>query len=148
MTADPIRRPAHLRPALIAWVVAGGAVGSTLRSQIATAFPTSPGHWPWTTFLINVSGALLLGLLLELLSMLAPSERLRAPLQLGIGTGVIGGYTTYSSFAVETISLGAGGAVWVAAGYALVSVVAGLLAAGAAMWAVRRVLGPRRGVAR
>lgn len=148
MTVDPDPRPAHLRPALIAWVVAGGAVGSTLRSTLATASPTSPGHWPWTTFLINVSGAFLLGLLLESLAGLAPTERLRAPLQLGVGTGAIGGYTTYSSFAVETVSLGTGGEVWLAAGYAFVSVVAGFLAAGAAMLAVRRVLGPLRGVAR
>lgn len=148
MMADPAPRPAHLRPSLIAWVVAGGAVGSTLRSLIARALPTTPGHWPAATFLVNVTGALLLGLLLELLTRLARSERIRAPLQLGVGTGLIGGYTTYSSFAVETVMLGTGGRIWLAVAYALASVAAGFLAAGAGMLAARRVVGPGRGAVR
>lgn len=148
MTTGRAGRPAYLRPSLIAWVVAGGAVGSTLRSGISAALPTAPGHWPTATFLVNITGAFLLGFLLEWLSRLAPSSRWRAPLQLGVGTGVLGGYTTYSSFAVETLALGAGGTFWLAASYALTSVVAGFAAAGTATLIVRRFARPAGGTSR
>ena len=62
--------------------------------------------------------------------------------------GVLGGYTTYSSFAVETLALGAGGTFWLAASYALTSVVAGFAAAGTATLIVRRFARPAGGTSR
>lgn len=126
----PARRwPATLRPALIAWVVLGGMVGTTLRDQLGQLFPTASGGWPWTTFAINVTGAFLLGLLLTALSAAGPDEGARRAARLGVGTGVLGGYTTYSSFMVESVSLAGGGHGFVALGYDAASLVAGFAAA-------------------
>lgn len=121
--------PATLRPALVGWVVLGGMAGTTLRDQLGHMFPATPGGWPWTTFAINVSGAFLLGLLLTALSASGPDEGARRAARLGVGTGVVGGYTTYSSFMVESVSLVGGGHGFVALVYDAASLVAGFAAA-------------------
>ncbi|GLY05984.1 CrcB family protein [Actinoplanes sp. NBRC 101535] len=81
------------RPVLVA-VAAGGALGALARYAIASAGPGSV----WTTWLINVSGCFLIGVLYTLLPRLRPQDRLLRPL---LGTGVLGGYTTFSTATVE-----------------------------------------------
>jgi len=110
-------------------VFAGGALGTATRAALEAANPAPQGGWPWATFLINVSGAFVLGLLLELLSRRGPDVGARRLLRLGLGTGVMGGYTTYSTFALETVRLLEGGALLLGLGYALGSVLLGLAAA-------------------
>jgi CrcB protein len=117
------------RGARTAVVFAGGVVGTAVRAALETAFPAQPGGWPWATFAINVTGAFLLGLLLETLARRGPDEGARQLLRLGLGTGVMGGYTTYSTFAVETVRLLGAGAVLSGLGYALGTVLLGLAAA-------------------
>lgn len=136
MTAPPgpAPRPAHLRPSLVGLVVLGGTAGTAVRNLLETMFRTPPGQFPWATFVINVTGALLLGALVEVLA-LAPAGRRRA-LQLTFGTGLLGGYTTYSTFVLETLGLG-GGSAASALGYAAASLVAGFAAALVAMVGVR-----------
>lgn len=99
-------------------VAVGGALGSLGRVGVDLALP-APGGWPVATLLVNVSGALLLGLLLAR----TQDARLRAAL----GTGVLGAWTTFSTFAVELDGL-LGSAPAVAFGYAATSVLAGLVA--------------------
>ena len=121
-------------------VLVGGAFGTAVRAALESAWPAQPGGWPWATFAINVSGSFLLGLLRETLSRRGPDAGLRRYLRLGLGTGVMGGYTTYSTFAVETVRLLGlgGGAVFIGLGYALGSVVLGLAGAFAGMWVATR----------
>lgn len=144
MTAIPPaahHRPAHLRPQLIGLVMLGGTIGTAIRYAIETAFAASGEHlMPWATFGINISGAFLLGLLSELLVLLMADEKLRRTLQVTFGTGLLGGYTTYSSFALETIRLGETGHPYAALGYATGSVVLGFAAAYLAMIVARRVV--------
>jgi len=134
-----------VRPAWLGVILVGGMLGTGVRSALESLQPAPPGGWPWTTFWINVSGALALGILLELLAETGPDHGWRRGLRLGVGTGVLGGYTTYSTFSVETLNLLGAGAWLTGLGYAVASVVLGLAAAFAGARAVRVLLrGSRR----
>ena len=128
-----------VRPAWLGVIGVGGAAGTATRAWLEALFPAGPGQWPWTTFWVNLSGALLLGVLLEVLAETGPDRGWRRGVRLGVGTGFLGGYTTYSSFAVETFVLLDSGALLVGVGYAVGSVVLGLIAAFAGARAVRRL---------
>lgn len=120
-------------------VFLGGCVGALARVGLATAFPTLPGSLPVTTLAENVSGAFLLALLLGAAgSRLPVGPRVR----LTVGTGVLGSFTTYSTLAVEVNDLLLGGDALLGLGYAALTVVSGLLAAGLGLLAGRAL--PRR----
>ena len=106
----------------------GGALGALARWGVARALPSSPAGWPWSTLLVNLTGCLLLGLLLAALFARHPDHPWLRPF---LGTGVLGGYTTFSTFAVDVVRLADAGAWPVAVGYLLVSVAGGVLAAAA-----------------
>ena len=129
-----------VRPAWLAVILLGGTVGTALRAWIEGAFAPQVGEWPWATFWINVSGALLLGIVLELLAATGPDRGWRRGVRLGVGTGLLGGYTTYSTFSVETLQLLQAGAWLIGLAYAIASVLLGLIAAFLGGRAVRRVL--------
>ena len=113
-------------------VAAGGCAGTLVRAVLEQAWPAAPGHLPTTTLVINVVGALALGLLLGALG-----ER-RPRLRLALGTGVLGGLTTHSTFVLESHRLLTPGpaAAHPALGtaYLLGSMAAGLAAAAAGLW--------------
>lgn len=127
--------PAHRRPGLLGLVFAGGALGTLARALLESVFPAGTGAVPWATFAINVAGAFCLGLLLTVLGRLGPDDGWRRAARLGLGTGLLGGFTTYSTLAVETVHR------WPALGsaYAVLSVVLGVGAAAAGL-ACARVL--------
>ncbi len=104
-----------------ALVLVGGAVGTLARHGVAQAW-SDPGLWPWPTFTVNLLGSLLLGLLV---ARTGP----RHPGRLLLGTGVLGGFTTYSAFAVETDQLLREDHLVLAALYPTVTVALGFLAA-------------------
>lgn len=85
----------------------------------------------------------MLGVLLETLVRSGPDEGWRRRVRLGCGTGVLGGFTTYSTFVIEAERLLTGGHVAIRAAYALVSVVVGIACALLGIALVRRL--PRRG---
>lgn len=100
-------------------VAAGGALGTLARVGVDRALPATPGGWPVATLLVNVSGALLLGVVLTRVR----DHRGRALL----GTGVLGAWTTFSTFAVELDVLLQTRPL-VALAYAATSVLAGIVA--------------------
>lgn len=104
--STPLRR----RLPLVLLVVAGGAVGTALRVLVTLAVPPA-GSFDTAIFAINVVGAFVLGLLLERLLRGGPDEGRRRVLRLGLGTGVLGGFTTYSTFSLDTVALLEGGHV-------------------------------------
>ena len=106
--------PAGPAPRLVAAVAVGGAVGALARWGLTEAFPVSADAFPWTTFAVNVTGALALALL----PALAVVRRSRA-LAVGLGPGVLGGYTTLSTYSEQTRALLDHGEVVTAACYAL-----------------------------
>ena len=119
-------------PACLALVAAGGCAGTLVRAALERAWPASPGHLPVTTLALNVVGALALGLLLGALGGGRPR------LRLALGTGVLGGLTTHSTFILESHRLltsgGDGGHPVLGAAYLVGSMVAGLVAAGRGLW--------------
>lgn len=126
---DVPTRPLHLRPSALAWVFAGGVVGTGLRYWIEQALPHDGAAWPWGTFLINLGGAFILGVLLEGLARLGDDSGWRQRARLCAGTGGCGAFTTYSTLALESVLLGRNGFVGTAVGYGVASVVCGVVAA-------------------
>jgi CrcB protein len=126
-------------------IFVGAALGTTVRSILEGSWPAQPGSFPWTTFAINVCGSLLLGMLLEAIAESGRDSGWRRGLRLGVGTGLMGGFTTYSTFSVEAVLLLRSGHWLLATAYALASVVIGVLAA---MLGVRLVRWTTRGLRR
>lgn len=123
--------PAHDRHVLLV-IALGGGLGSLARYGLGRAWPDAGHPLPWTTLAINLSGSLLLGMLVIAVTEIWRPHRLLRPL---LGTGVLGGFTTFSTFAVQARGLAAAPAV----GYLLLSVLGGLAAAAAGMAVVRRL---------
>jgi CrcB protein len=100
----------------------GGIVGALLRFGMSAAFnPSDPSRFPWGTLLCNYAGCLLLGFLASL------TEGVIAPrVKLGLTTGVIGAFTTFSTFSVDVLHLLQAGKPALAATYALSSMWGGL----------------------
>ena len=107
-------------------VAAGGALGSVARYlTVLNINQALPGAFPWGTFTVNVLGCAVIGL------MAGVSERysiISAEARLLLFTGLMGGFTTFSAFGLETLQLMRKGEVLIAASYVLGSVVLGLLA--------------------
>lgn len=123
------RMPQPVDPRTLALVAGGGAVGVLARAALLA--PAAEAALPWATLAVNVAGSLLLGVVVGWLGERHP--RLRALL----GTGVLGGFTTYSAFAVETALWLQ--TPWLAAALAAASVSAGVVAAVAGLWVGRRI---------
>lgn len=136
----PRGRPPHLRPGLVLLVGAGGAVGTALRYGLTLLFP-GHGHALAAVLVINVLGAFVLGALLEGLARRGEDRGTRRAVRLGVGTGVLGGFTTYSTLAVGSVQAG-GTTAAAAVGYPLLTLVLGLLAAGAGVLLSARCVEP------
>lgn len=115
----------------IAVVFLGGAIGTLARAGLAVAAVPDPGRWPWPTFVANIVGAVLLGIIG---TRLATSD-LRRPLW---GTGFCGGLTTFSTVQVETLLMIEHGHYALAAGYTCAGIIAGLAAVHLARGTVRK----------
>jgi CrcB protein len=144
VTADEVRRLPHpairvlveRRDVLLA-IALGGALGALARWSLAEALPHAPDQVPWATLLTNVTGCFAIGVLLVVLAARWPDSRLLRPL---LGTGVLGGFTTFSTYALDTRNLLAAGRPALAAAYLFGSVLVGLLALVAAIRVTERVL--------
>ena len=136
----PTPRPARApRPTVAAAVAIGGALGTLVRYELALAEPVASGRFPWTTFGVNVVGALLLGLVLGVLSDPACATVARPFL----AVGVCGGLTTFSTWMVESVLLTRDGHGASAALYVVTSLVAGVVAVTVGVLGIRAALGSR-----
>lgn len=116
-------------------VAVGAAAGANLRYLISIWSAARWGaEFPYGTLIINVLGSLLIGIVLELA---VHRVRLEEPVRLLIVTGVLGGFTTFSTFSYETYALVSAGRMAAAAAYAGGSVALGIVAAFAGAGAVR-----------
>lgn len=106
-------------------IAAGGAVGAAARQGVSLGLPTAEGGLPWATLLVNVSGCLLIGVLMVLIVEARPVHQLVRPF---LGVGVIGGHTTFSTYTVEVQVLIVTGRPEVALGYLTGTAAAALVA--------------------
>jgi CrcB protein len=121
---------------LLIW--AGGAVGTGARYLFSTAMTRAFGNFPFGTLGVNVIGSFLASVLMVLAlerSLLTQDQRLI------LVTGVMGGFTTYSSFNYETLHLAQSGAAGLAVVNIAVTVVTCLLAGIAGIWLARALTG-------
>jgi CrcB protein len=103
----------------------GGALGALARWAIAEGLPHSPDAWPWSTLLVNLLGCLLIGILLAVLLGRFPHSPWLRPF---LAVGVLGGFTTYSTFAMDVVRLTGEGHDVLAVAYVLASVLGGVVA--------------------
>ena len=104
------------------WVGVGGAVGSVLRYAIGLTARQS--SFPWATLSINIAGSFILGLFLTW-----ALGRLPITITAPISVGVLGGFTTFSTFAWEALFLSRSGRTGLAIFYVVLSVAGGMVAA-------------------
>ncbi|MFC7244744.1 fluoride efflux transporter CrcB [Catellatospora aurea] len=124
---------------VLAVISAGGVLGALARYAVSQVLPPSPTGFPWGIFGVNVTGCLLIGVLMALVTDVWPGRRLLRPF---LGTGVLGGYTTFSTYTVDIVRLADAGAVAVAAVYLVSTLLVALPAVYGGMvvtrWLVRR----------
>ncbi|MFF1345718.1 fluoride efflux transporter CrcB [Streptomyces sp. NPDC058322] len=126
---------------VIAAVALGGAIGATARYGAAQLWPTAPGGFPWTTLAVNAVGCAVIGVFMVVISEAWTAHRLVRPF---FGTGVLGGFTTFSTYAVDIQHLLDGGRVRAGLVYLGLTLFAALAAVWSAVWATRRVLAWRQ----
>jgi fluoride exporter len=119
----------------------GGVAGALLRDAVAVAMPHPADGWPWSTLLVNVLGCLLIGVLMVLVTERFHAHPLARPL---LGVGVLGGYTTFSTYAVDAVVAADSGGIGVAVGSIVATPLLALLAVTVGA-ATTRALVPGRG---
>lgn len=130
----------RIGPALC--VFAGGVIGTSIRAGLSFLQPSTVG-WPFVTFTVNLLGALILGFLLEFLSLTGEDKGGRKLFRLFAGTGTMGGFTTYGTFILEVDSRFEASHIALAVTYALISVVCGVALAGLGVVCANRIANRR-----
>lgn len=121
-------------PRILLAVAVGGALGSVLRYAVELLLPATPGSPPWGTLLVNVAGSAALGVFVVVLE-----RGLVRPHHHGfVSTGLLGGFTTFSTYAVQVAVIG-GDTPAVALAYAVLTPLLCVAAAGLAAAGARRV---------
>lgn len=115
-------------------IAAGGALGSLARWGTAEVLPHSPSQFPFSTFTVNVLGSFLLGVLMVFVLEVWPPTRYIRPFW---GVGVMGGFTTFSTFMFDNHALATSGEVLLTAAYTVASVALVLLAVAAGVFSAR-----------
>ena len=118
-------RPRGVRMSVVLAVAVGGALGAPMRYEITEHVHLARDSFPWSTFWINVSGSFVLGVVLTFVLERRPPTRYVRPF---LAIGLLGAYTTFSTYSVESDLLLQDGRVAIGLTYAIVSLVAGGIA--------------------
>lgn len=125
-----------ITPRVLAWIALGGILGSLARFVISILWNPDPvGGFPAGTLIINIAGCLAIGMIVPVLAGHAREERLRPFLV----TGVLGGFTTFSAFALEVGVMLDSGALGLASAYTALTLVLGLIAVSMGVRLTRRL---------
>ncbi|MGW8331460.1 fluoride efflux transporter CrcB [Streptomyces sp. NPDC055897] len=126
---------------VVAVVALGGAIGACARYGASLLWTTAPGSFPWTTLLVNAVGCAVIGVFMVAITEAWSAHRLVRPF---FGTGVLGGFTTFSTYAVDIQKLLSAGRPLTALAYLALTLAVALAAVWSAVWLTRRVLVRRR----
>jgi fluoride exporter len=127
-----------ITPRVLAWIALGGILGSLARFVVSILWNPDPvGGFPVGTLIINIAGCLAIGMIVPVLAGHPREEHLRP----FIITGVLGGFTTFSAFAVEAGVMLDSGALGLASAYIALTLLLGLLAVPFGVRLTRRLSG-------
>ncbi|WKX22401.1 CrcB family protein [Streptomyces sp. HUAS CX7] len=127
---------------IVAVVALGGGIGASARYGASLLWPASAGAFPWTTLWINAVGCAVIGVFMVVITDVWAAHRLVRPF---FGTGVLGGFTTFSTYAVDIQKLVDGGHARTGLAYLAATALAALAAVWLTVTATRRVLAWRQG---
>ncbi|SNT25617.1 CrcB protein [Actinacidiphila glaucinigra] len=139
----PLPRSARIReqaPA-VGVVAVGGALGACARYGAGLLWPTAPGAFPWTTLGVNALGCAVIGVFMVVITEMWSAHRLVRPF---FGTGVLGGFTTFSTYAVDIHGLVEGGHAEAGLAYLAATPLIALAAVWGAAHTARRLIGWRQ----
>lgn len=123
---------------MLAAVAVGGVLGALARYGATRRWPTHGADFPWAILVVNLAGCALIGILMVLVTERRPVHPLWRPL---LGTGVLGGFTTFSSYAIDLQRQLADGRAAQAFAYGVATAVGAVLAVALAVSATRRLVG-------
>ncbi|WTR18706.1 CrcB family protein [Streptomyces sp. NBC_00138] len=129
--------PRHHQGPVLAVVALGGAIGACGRYGALLLWPTAAGAFPWTTLVVNAVGCAVIGVFMVVLTDVWAAHRLVRPF---FGTGVLGGFTTFSAYAADVRRLVDGGEVRTGLAYMVLTVLAALGAVWAGAALTRRIV--------
>ncbi|WP_234363201.1 fluoride efflux transporter CrcB [Streptomyces formicae] len=118
-------------------VALGGAIGASARYGVAQIWPTAAGGFPWATLWTNAMGCAVIGVFMVVITDVWAAHQLVRPF---FGTGVLGGFTTFSTYAVDVEKLVDGRAAGRGLAYLGATLLAAMAAVWLAVWMTRRVL--------
>jgi fluoride exporter len=121
---------------VLAVMAAGGGIGGVARYGAGRLWPTAPGGFSWATLTVNAVGCMLIGVLMVLITEVWVTNRLARPF---LGVGVLGGFTTFSTYTAETRALLRPGTVPLAFAYLAGTLLAAMLAVTVGVWLTRLV---------
>ncbi len=128
------RELARTHGGVLVVIAIGGGLGALARYGVGRLWPTPAGGFPWATFAVNAAGCLLIGVLMVLLHEVWSAHPLFRPF---LGVGVLGGFTTFSTYTEEVRSLLKPGTAGLALTYLAGMVLIALLAVLAGVWLTR-----------
>jgi CrcB protein len=140
-TRAPLQPAWRAQAPIVAVVALGGAVGATARYAASLWWPAGPGGFPWATLWTNVVGCAVIGVFMVIITEVWAAHRLVRPF---FGTGVLGGFTTFSTYAVDIQKLLDSGHPRVGLAYLAATLIAALTAVWLAAATTRRVLKGRQ----
>jgi CrcB protein len=139
----PARRAGRRRGQgpVVAVVAAGGAIGASARYGAGLLWPTAAGAFPWTTLTVNAAGCAVIGVFMVLISDVWSAHQLVRPF---FGTGILGGFTTFSTYATDVRRLTGGGHPRTGLAYLGLTAVIALASVWAAAAVTRRIVSWRQ----
>ncbi|MFJ5998617.1 fluoride efflux transporter CrcB [Streptomyces sp. NPDC092370] len=142
MRASTRRQPSWRAQAPVVVVVSlGGGVGAAARYAVSLLWPTPPGGFPWWALCVNVAGCAVIGVFMVVITEIRAAHPLVRPF---FGTGVLGGFTTFSTYAIDIQKLIDGGRAGTGLAYLVATPLAALTAVWLAAGTTRRVLKGRQ----